>query len=193
MFLVFKQTTGQLPPSEVVDLQRRAKDQILMGNGAESMALSQLLIKLSLEGLTYYHTYHRTLLYCSITASYLGWIAITTIMLVRQSKLIIEQTYRNKQLKASRLTVLVSRLIKFAAILTFIGLWWIGVKFSYYIYCLLPYVIWYFVFKQRFCLIEAAKITLSMPGLLKSVLWCVLISLTGIFCLVASFFYRYVL
>ena len=161
-----------------------------MGNGAESLALSQLLIKLSLEGLNYYHTYHRTLLYCSITASYLGWIAVTMIMLVRQSKLIIEQTYRNKQLKPTRLDKLVLLMIKLAAIFTFIGLWWIDVKFSYYIYCLLPYVIWFFVFKQRFCLVEAASITLYMPGLLKSVSLCAFVSVIGIFCLVASFFYR---
>merc|ERR1719354_818423 len=190
---IFFKQFGPLPPSEVIDLQRKARDQILMGNGAESLALSQLLIKLSLEGLNNYHTYHRTLLYCSITASYLGWIAVTMVMLVRQSKLIIEQTYRNKQLKPTRLDKLVLLMIKLAAIFTFIGLWWIDVKFSYYIYCLLPYVIWFFVFKQRFCLVEAASITLYMPGLLKSVSLCAFVSVIGIFCLVASFFYRWFL
>ena len=153
--------------------------------------MSQLLIKLSLEGLTYYHTYHRMLLYCSNTASYLGWILSTLIVLLSQSKLILDEVNKNKQLVPSRLSKVGPYLIAFAAASTSIVLMWIGVKFSYYVYCLLPYAIWYFVFANRFVLFETIKISVKMPdNFLNSIVKFTLLSFFGVFGLVASFFHR---
>ena len=153
--------------------------------------MSQLLIKLSLEGLTYYHTYHRMLLYCSNTASYIGWILFTLIVLLSQSKLIIDEVKKNKQLIPSRLSKIVPNLFAFAATSTSIVLMWISVKFSYYVYCLLPYAIWYFVFINRFVLLETIKISVKMPcNFLISVVKFTLLSFFGVFGLVTSFFHR---
>uniref|UniRef100_A0A674E811 GPI ethanolamine phosphate transferase 1 n=1 Tax=Salmo trutta TaxID=8032 RepID=A0A674E811_SALTR len=114
----------------------------------------QSLMDHALEGLSYYHTYDRFFLGCSVVLGFTGWTSYVVLVILK-THAIHGRTHEGRCLVKPC-----------ACVLKVSGktLWWIGVgatlligmfliiqrsPVTYYIYCLLPVPVWYSVLKDH--------------------------------------------
>uniref|UniRef100_A0A7N8Y966 GPI ethanolamine phosphate transferase 1 n=1 Tax=Mastacembelus armatus TaxID=205130 RepID=A0A7N8Y966_9TELE len=97
------------------------------------ISLCQSLIAHSLEGLVYYHTYDRFFLGFSVLLGFVGWTSYVVLVILKTHTNLNRHTSRLKQVGA------------FSAILLSLS------PGTYYIYCLLPVLVWYSVLKDSLC------------------------------------------
>ncbi|XP_051872745.1 GPI ethanolamine phosphate transferase 1 isoform X2 [Pristis pectinata] len=177
-----------LPPSKELDMLRKVRAFIQQHQYDKAIKLCKSLIKLGLEGLSYYHTYDRVFLGIGVVLGFLGWISYAFVLIVKFH---------------TRLTKLISKLDKLSTgnhlPVIFIGAGVMITLFlliqrcpwTYYIYCLLPVTVWYAVIKE-FRVIQNVINLISTYPPTKSIGYSLLFIL-GIETMIASFFYREVL
>ena len=182
----------KLSLSKIVQMERRIAELITNNRSLEAIALSKDLINLSLEGVQYYHTYHRTALYVVVICGFIGGMALSAVMVLSKIALIKDQarkispvgTKSNRNITAG---------FMFLSLVIVISLFLLNVPYSYYLYFLLPLPIWHHIATKNKIVKTSLKLLVKNPATLKSFLFYLFVGLVGIWALVASFFYRWVL
>ncbi|XP_062297378.1 GPI ethanolamine phosphate transferase 1 [Scomber scombrus] len=150
----------------------------------DAISLCQSLITNSLDGLVYYHTYDRFFLGCSVVLGFVGWTSYVV--------LIILKTHASLNRRPSLLQQIPGRtLMRLCMCVTMVITVFLLIQRSpitYYIYCLLPVPVWYFVLKESGTLTDLIRSAPSLP-LWKCFGYFVLVAF-GIELLVVSFFHR---
>ncbi|KAK6185837.1 hypothetical protein SNE40_007983 [Patella caerulea] len=154
----------------------------LMKNGLYQQAIKEgdLLIKTTLEGLNYYQTYNRLFLGASIVSGFLGWMAFILQQALQENSTIY--LHRESDLQQTTLFVILGLLVLIVLLVQ-------HSPWTYYLYCLLPVILWNkatqglkFVIHHLNVIKERKKIvTLSLS---------IFINLLGLQILVLGFFYR---
>ncbi|XP_068017104.1 GPI ethanolamine phosphate transferase 1 [Melanerpes formicivorus] len=148
-----------------------------------AVSLCKTLIKLALEGLSYYHTYDRLFLGLSITSSFVGWTTYVILMIIKTHTNLIKtvQTSNKKSTLLFYCFAFVGMMIAFFLLIQMC-------PWTYYIYCLLPVPVWYAVVKELPVIQGLATNLLSLP--ISQSVGFLLVCTLGIEILVFSFFYR---
>ncbi|NXN09355.1 PIGN transferase, partial [Indicator maculatus] len=149
----------------------------------EAVSLCKALIKLALEGLSYYHTYDRLFLGLSITSSFVGWTTYVILVIIKNHTSLIKtvQTSNKKSALLFYCFAFVGMIIAFFLLIQ-------TCPWTYYIYCLLPLPVWYAVVKELPVIQDLATNLLSLP--ISQSVGFLLVCTLGIEILVFSFFYR---
>ncbi|XP_021913441.1 GPI ethanolamine phosphate transferase 1-like isoform X2 [Zootermopsis nevadensis] len=173
----------------------------------ESIAVSEKLISLSLLGLEYYQNYYQHFLLSCITIAFLGWIAWLLLSLVddmnfhRKNSLLLDVQHEASKDK-KMLNLIRSRIcaggrwvnitFMFLVILTVMLIFLQMLSRQFYIYCLLPELIWWAVARHWAALRASMFHVRDLMGL-RRLLMLFIFHVIGIEILVVSFFYRYFL
>ncbi|XP_039250742.2 GPI ethanolamine phosphate transferase 1-like [Styela clava] len=123
------------------------------GNYGPAIAKSKILFEYATKGLQYYQYYHRTNIYMCIISSLFGWMILATLMAF-QEKTFIQGT-RTEVVKTSFVSYFG---LVFAICILLIRLRMFEVTWSYYIYVIMPVLIWYLVSTKIPYLLSAMKI-----------------------------------
>uniref|UniRef100_A0A8C7VP26 GPI ethanolamine phosphate transferase 1 n=1 Tax=Oncorhynchus mykiss TaxID=8022 RepID=A0A8C7VP26_ONCMY len=104
-----------------------------------TISLCRSLIGHALEGLSYYHTYDRFFLGCSVVLGFTGWTSYVVLVILK-THAIHGRTHegRHTHLTSSTLLIGMFLIIQRSPV-------------TYYIYCLLPVPVWYSVLKDCYC------------------------------------------
>ncbi|XP_050397515.1 GPI ethanolamine phosphate transferase 1 [Patella vulgata] len=170
----------ELTPTKTFDALKNLRS--LMKNGLYQQAIKEgdLLIKITLEGLNYYQTYNRLFLGASIVSGFLGWMAFILQLALQENSTIKLNT--GSYLQQTTLFIILGLLV-LTVLLVQHSPW------TYYLYCLLPVILWSKATKGlKFVMhhLNAIKgrkeiLTLSLS---------IFITLLGLQILVLGFFYR---
>ncbi|KAL2085921.1 hypothetical protein ACEWY4_019241 [Coilia grayii] len=163
---------------------QHAKSLIHRGLYDEAILLCVEMITQALEGLSYYHTYDRFFLGCSVVLGFVGWTSYVVLVILK-THASLRKPPGNRQLMSNEglgRVFLCMGLAIVAFLLVQASPW------TYYIYCLLPVPVWHAVFKEIGTLLDLIKSAPSLP-LCKCFGYFVLVTF-GIELLVVSFFYR---
>uniref|UniRef100_A0A4W4F5Q5 GPI ethanolamine phosphate transferase 1 n=1 Tax=Electrophorus electricus TaxID=8005 RepID=A0A4W4F5Q5_ELEEL len=132
--------TPFLTDSKQAEFVRHARELIQIGRFDEAIDGCQALIGLALEGLAYYHTYDRFFLACSVLLGFTGWTAyVILIILKTHAGLRKPPTSRNAVSGSGLGSVFVS-----VGLLVVLLLLLQASPITYYIYYLLPVVVWFY-------------------------------------------------
>lgn len=174
---------------------RDISSKIRYKNYKEAMEQSRKLIKLSLDGLRYYHAHSTAHIAISATIGFIGWILLVVLEIFKN--------YTNVELKTNRLSgetskvcwltyTVIRRSFITIAIAVVISLLVTSAAFKEYLYCLVPLLIWFELAKQHLMITKFVGTVFHVISPLK-----ILISSTSyglLLCLlVASFTHREVL
>ncbi|XP_060134011.1 GPI ethanolamine phosphate transferase 1 isoform X3 [Zootoca vivipara] len=172
-----------LSESEQIDILRKARTSIHQEKYEEAVSLCSKLIRLALEGLSYYHTYDRFFLGFSVTMGFVGW-TLYVILIITKMHTDLTRSIANKE----GASCLFQYTFLAVGVLIAIFLLIQSLPWTYYIYCLLPVPIWYTVLKE-YPVIQRLVTSLVnfQPAQLAGFL---LVCILGIEILVFSFFYR---
>ena len=174
---------------------RDISSKIRYKNYRDAMELSRKLIKLSLDGLRYYHAHSTAHIAISATTGFIGWILLVVLEIVKN--------YTSIELKTNRLCAETSRIYWLTktvlrrsfiaiAITVVISLQVTSAAFKEYLYCLVPLLIWYELAKQHLMITNLAGTLFHNISPLK--ILTLLSSYGLLLCLlVASFTHREVL
>ncbi|KAM5157229.1 GPI ethanolamine phosphate transferase 1 isoform 2-T5 [Mantella aurantiaca] len=175
-----------LSESKQLDILRKTRSYIQRGNYKEAMNLCRTMADLALQGLTYYHTYDRFFLGISVVMGFTGWISYVALITLKTNFSIIQTT-----VTYNRAT---SPLVKYGfSTLALSTVFFLIIQLSpwtYYVYCLLPIIIWNEASKELWIL-HQLKIYQNISPF--RVLGFIIVIGFGILLLVLSFFYRSVL
>ncbi|XP_010226815.1 PREDICTED: GPI ethanolamine phosphate transferase 1, partial [Tinamus guttatus] len=172
-----------LSDSEQINFLKKTRLYIQREKYDEAVSLCKTLINLALEGLSYYHTYDRLFLGLSIAMGFMGWTAYVILVIVKTHTNLAKAA----QSHGKESTIL---LYSFAFVGTIIAFFLLiqTCPWTYYIYCLLPVLVWYAVVKELHVIQNVAANLSSLP-VGQSVGFLSVCAL-GIEILVFSFFYR---
>ncbi|XP_069766875.1 GPI ethanolamine phosphate transferase 1 isoform X3 [Narcine bancroftii] len=177
-----------LPLSKVQDMLRTVRLYMQHHQYEKAIKLCKFLIKLGLEGLSYYHTYDRVFLGISVVLGFLGWISYAFVLIIKfHTRLARPISKLDKLSTGNHLPVIFIG----AGVMITLFLLIQSCPWTYYIYCLLPVTVWYAVIKE-FRVIQSVINEFSTHSLTKSIGYLLLFIL-GIETVIASFFYREVL
>ncbi|XP_068160390.1 GPI ethanolamine phosphate transferase 1 isoform X2 [Antennarius striatus] len=183
LFIPFKPLTE----SKQAEFIHKVRTLILMEKYEEAISLCQTFMSQALEGLRYYHTYDRFFLGCCVVLGFVGWALYVSLVILKTHASL------DRSARVFKKTVVIPSptLMKL-----FIGVM-VGMTvflliqrspITYYVYCLLPIPLWYFVLKESGHLIDLIRSARSLP-LWKCFGYFVLVA-CGIELLVVSFFHR---
>ncbi|XP_055037411.2 GPI ethanolamine phosphate transferase 1 [Misgurnus anguillicaudatus] len=173
-----------LTDSKLMDFVHHARDLIQKGQFDEAIHYCEGLIAQAMDGLSYYHTYDRLFLGCSVVLGFIGWTSYVVLFILK-THASIRKLPTNTNLIAERRLVL-----KFLCLGLFVALFLViqSSPWTYYIYCLLPVPVWYAVVKE---FETFAGLIRSIPSLpVSKCIGYFLLVMFGIELLVVSFFYR---
>ena len=124
--------------------EKRAKIDHLIKEKHHQLAieLSKQLIDVTKEGIRYYHTYHRLILYLVISCGFLGWMACIILIILDVSSR-TKPVFSQKPSSGSPYVSVVVGLV------TMILLMYQSSPPLYYLYYLLPIVCWTYVWSNR--------------------------------------------
>ncbi|ELT99695.1 hypothetical protein CAPTEDRAFT_184012 [Capitella teleta] len=149
----------------------------------------QSLIKLSLEGLNYYHNYDKLFLGVSIASGYIGWMAHILIRIIQNHTNLPHAKHAGIPasfwLSAKGLRIISGCLTTVVLCLLYVQ----SLPWTYYVYCCLPLALWHKVI-QRWRFIREVFWYLNDHGLWKDVALFSLLSVAALEIIVLSFFYR---
>uniref|UniRef100_A0A4W4F5L9 GPI ethanolamine phosphate transferase 1 n=1 Tax=Electrophorus electricus TaxID=8005 RepID=A0A4W4F5L9_ELEEL len=179
-----------LTDSKQAEFVRHARELIQIGRFDEAIDGCQALIGLALEGLAYYHTYDRFFLACSVLLGFTGWTAYV-ILIILKTHAGLRKPPTSRNVSGSGLgSVFVS-----VGLLVVLLLLLQASPITYYIYYLLPVVVWFYVLKEPFLMGFKKCVTLDifhrLP--LSKCLGYLILFAFGVELLVAGFFFRAVL
>ncbi|KAF7691623.1 GPI ethanolamine phosphate transferase 1 isoform X1 [Silurus meridionalis] len=173
-----------LTDSQMFEFMSHTRSLIQKGHFDEAIHECEVLIHRAMEGLSYYHTYDRFFLGCSVVLGFIGWTSYVLLVILK-THASLRKPPTSKDATAGRHLGL---LFLFVGLLVCLFLFLQASSYTYYIYCLLPVPVWYSVLKEFRILIEFAR---SVPSLPLSRCFGYFVLLTfGIELLVVSFFYR---
>uniref|UniRef100_A0A8C9TYJ7 GPI ethanolamine phosphate transferase 1 n=1 Tax=Scleropages formosus TaxID=113540 RepID=A0A8C9TYJ7_SCLFO len=168
-----------LTESKQLDFIQKARSLIQQGEYDEAISVCHAMIALATEGLTYYHTYDRFFLGCSVVLGFVGWTSYVVLIILKT----------HAGLRKPRTTSKAPGRIFFSVALGITLFLLVQASpWTYYIYCLLPVPIWYSVVKEAGTLSDLISSTPSLP--LSKCFGYFLLVIPGIELLVVSFFYR---
>ncbi|KAI5620050.1 GPI ethanolamine phosphate transferase 1 [Silurus asotus] len=180
----FKAESIPLTDSQMFEFMSHTRSLIQKGHFDEAIHECEVLINRAMEGLSYYHTYDRFFLGCSVVLGFIGWTSYVLLVILK-THASLRKPPTSKDVTAGRHLGL---LFLFVGLLVCLFLFLQASSYTYYIYCLLPVPVWYSVLKEFRILIEFAR---SVPSLPLSRCFGYFVLLTfGIELLVVSFFYR---
>lgn len=170
--------------SKQMDFVRQARDLIHRGQFNEAIIYCEDLIAQAMEGLSYYHTYDRLFLGCSVVLGFIGWTSYVVLFILK--------THASLRKPPSNTHLVTERNLGQAflciGLLVALFLYVQSSPWTYYIYCLLPVPVWYSVMREFETL---AGLIRSIPSLPLSKCFGYFLLITfGIELLVMSFFYR---
>uniref|UniRef100_A0A8C8GKA5 GPI ethanolamine phosphate transferase 1 n=1 Tax=Oncorhynchus tshawytscha TaxID=74940 RepID=A0A8C8GKA5_ONCTS len=124
-----------LTESRQAEFINKARVLIQLEEYEEAISLCRSLIGHALEGLSYYHTYDRFFLGCSVVLGFTGWTSYVVLVILKTH--VSSKTLWWMGVGATLL----------------IGMFLIIQRspVTYYIYCLLPVPVWYSVLKDCYC------------------------------------------
>uniref|UniRef100_H2Z1S7 GPI ethanolamine phosphate transferase 1 n=1 Tax=Ciona savignyi TaxID=51511 RepID=H2Z1S7_CIOSA len=183
----------KLSHSEIIDMNRKVTAFINQEKYEVANELSRKLSKLSLEGMSYFHTYHRTILYISIVLSFIGWIVEAVLMLIHQVDFISSQAKKLEPLTPKQKFHVLSLLFAAGGIFTSLRIFVLDLPPSYHLYCTLPICIWYHIFTQRYTIQAGMMYILSKSFFVQKIALYTTVSVIAMLALVFSFFFRYIL
>ncbi|XP_056376960.1 GPI ethanolamine phosphate transferase 1 isoform X2 [Hyla sarda] len=176
-----------LSESKQLDIMRSIRSRIHGGNYKEAVDLCRTLIDLSLEGLTYYHTYDRFFLGISVVIGFAGWILYVILIIIKTNTSVI-QASSNYNGTPSHLVRLGFGALGLSTVLFLIIQ---SSPWSYYVYCLLPIPIWYAASEELWIYHQLRIYLMNVSPL--GILAFLIMVIIGVEILVLSFFYRWVL
>ncbi|XP_026148161.1 GPI ethanolamine phosphate transferase 1 [Mastacembelus armatus] len=173
-----------LTESKQAEFSHKARILMQLKKYEDVISLCQSLIAHSLEGLVYYHTYDRFFLGFSVLLGFVGWTSYVVLVILKTHTNLNRHTSRLKQVPNQTLAML-------CICVTVVIIVFLLIQRSpgtYYIYCLLPVLVWYSVLKESGTLTDLIHSAPSLP------LWkcfgCFMLVAFGIELLVVSFFHR---
>lgn len=134
-----------LPLSKEQDMLRTVRLYIQQHQYDEAIKLCKSLIKLGLEGLSYYHTYDRIFLGTSVVLGFLGWISYAFVLIVKFHTKLTKPISKLDKLSTDHLLPVI---FIGAGVMITLFLMIQSCPWTYYIYCLLPVTVWYAVIKE---------------------------------------------
>ncbi|CAK6447698.1 unnamed protein product [Pipistrellus nathusii] len=170
-----------------LDILRKVRSYIKQENYDEAVILCMELIHLSLEGLSYYHTYDRFFLGISVLLGFVGWASYVSLLIIKTHSSLTRSV--NKEVKKPSHLLLCS-FMAIGILMTFFLLIQ-ACPWTYYVYCLLPVPIWYAVLKEYQVIQDLVTSLCTFPP--RHFVGSLLAFALGIEVLVLSFFYRYML
>ncbi|KAG5268150.1 hypothetical protein AALO_G00208790 [Alosa alosa] len=176
-----------LTESKQQDFLRHAKSLIHRGLYDEAILVCMQMITQAMEGLSYYHTYDRFFLGCSVVLGFVGWTSYVVLVILK-THASLRKPPGNRDLMSDRG---LGRVFLCVGLVITVFLLVQASPCTYYVYCLLPVPVWYSVIKEIGTLLDLAQSAPSLP-LCKCFGYFVLVTF-GIELLVLSFFYRAVL
>lgn len=176
-----------LSDSKQLDILRKARSYIKQENYDEAIFLCMELIHLSLEGLSYYHTYDRFFLGINVLLGFVGWTSYVSLLIIKSHSSLTRSV--SKEVKNPSHLLLYS----FVAIGILMAFFLLiqACPWTYYVYCLLPVPIWYAVLREYQVIQDLVTSLLTFPP--RHFVGYLLACALGIEVLVLSFFYRYML
>ncbi|XP_028013411.2 GPI ethanolamine phosphate transferase 1 [Eptesicus fuscus] len=176
-----------LSDSKQLDILRKARSYIKQENYDEAVVLCMELIHLSLEGLSYYHTYDRFFLGINVLLGFVGWASYASLLIIKSHSSLTRSV--SKEVKKPSHLLLCS----FVAIGILMAFFLLiqACPWTYYVYCLLPVPIWYAVLREYQVIQDLVTSLLTFPP--RHFVGYLLACALGIEVLVLSFFYRYML
>ncbi|XP_075215460.1 phosphatidylinositol glycan anchor biosynthesis class N [Lycorma delicatula] len=156
------------------------------GEFEKAIEESKSLISLALAGLKYYQNYYQNLLLFSVSCSYIGWIAWLLIQILPFTKLCNKKSGTS----GGRILFTIDSIFLIALVITIILIFVQMLPIQYYVYCCLPIVLWWAVFREHPVFLSV--FTYMQKHVTES-LFSVCIYGIGIELLVLTFFIRRVL
>ncbi|XP_062567292.1 GPI ethanolamine phosphate transferase 1-like isoform X1 [Saccostrea cucullata] len=169
---------------------RNIRNLIKDGLYEEAVKESQHLIQLALRGLGYYQNYDRFLLGLSITAGFVGWgFYILTLILRDHVGFSNKRTFfdeMNSPFLLSR--TFIRGLAAAVAMVITVLLIVQSLPWTYYLYCLVPVLLWMLVLERWHIFVTAINKQWNTSGI--PAIGTVVMCLLGLEAVVAGFFYR---
>ncbi|KAK3515446.1 hypothetical protein QTP70_021410 [Hemibagrus guttatus] len=173
-----------LTDSKMDKFVSHARSLIRIGHFDEAIHQCEALIDQAMEGLSYYHTYDRFFLGCSVVLGFTGWASYVVLVILKTHASLRKPPASRDVMTGRHL----GRVFVCVGLLVFLFLFLQTSSFTYYIYCLLPVPVWYSVLKEFGIIVDLIRSVPSLP-LSKCFGYFVLVTF-GIELLVVSFFYR---
>ncbi|KPP77530.1 GPI ethanolamine phosphate transferase 1-like [Scleropages formosus] len=133
-----------LTESKQLDFIQKARSLIQQGEYDEAISVCHAMIALATEGLTYYHTYDRFFLGCSVVLGFVGWTSYV-VLIILKTHAGLRKPRAPRDLTTSKAP---GRIFFSVALGITLFLLVQASPWTYYIYCLLPVPIWYSVVKE---------------------------------------------
>ncbi|KAJ8041902.1 GPI ethanolamine phosphate transferase 1 [Holothuria leucospilota] len=169
----------------LADIKQSIKD----GAFEQAISKSQDVIKVALEGLNYYQTYDRLFLGISVTLSYLGWMAYLLFQVIHHHTNLLPHS-ESMSRKPHQINVTISFIIIGSLVTALLVIQ--SSPPMYYVYCLLPVLLWHAVC-QNYKTFTTAFHQVSQNCGFSSILTNGILCLLGVETLVLSLFYREVI
>ncbi|KAF5897496.1 GPI ethanolamine phosphate transferase 1, partial [Clarias magur] len=176
-----------LTHSKMTEFLNHTRSLIEKGHFDEAIYQCKVLIDQAMEGLSYYHTYDRIFLGCSVVLGFIGWTSYVVLVILK-THASLRKPPAGRDTSAGRH---LGRVFACVGLLVSLFLFLQSSPFTYYIYCLLPVPVWYGVLKESRILVDFISSVPSLP-LSKCFGYFVLVTF-GIELLVVSFFHRAIL
>ncbi|XP_017309360.1 GPI ethanolamine phosphate transferase 1 isoform X2 [Ictalurus punctatus] len=173
-----------LTDSKMTEFMSHTRSLIQKGRFDEAIPQCEVLIDQAMQGLSYYHTYDRLFLGCSVVLGFIGWTSYVVLVILKTHASLRKPPASRDTMAARR----VGRVFLCVGLLVSLFLFLQASSFTYYIYCLLPVAVWYGVLKEFGILVDLIR---SVPSLrLIRCFGYFVLATFGLELLVVSFFYR---
>lgn len=135
-----------LRPSKQILAIREIEDDIQLGDYNKAVSKAHVLIKTAAEGLRYYEKYDRFFVGSTVTIGYVGWILCIVIQIFKYNW---DAVFLSSAQLNSPSNDLITYMCYSVALMTVITLFSLSSPLTYYLYCLLPILFWWYILKHH--------------------------------------------